>query len=189
MTAPWPTPPSTPKRRSRPGSAISASRTSACRSTRSPALTAQIREGGASSYLEVVSLDRDSEIRSVKAAIELGVDYLLGGTHADDVLPLMEGTAIRYYPFPGRISGIRAFSKAAGRDRGVGARDRRAGRRPRPRPAGLPLGRGRPGADRRGVQGGGGQAGDRGRLDRRCGADKGSQAGRSGGLHHRHRGA
>ena len=68
-------------------------------------LARQIREGGASTYLEVVSLDRDSEIRSVKAAIDLGVDYLLGGTHAEDVLPLLEGTPIRYYPFPGRIVG------------------------------------------------------------------------------------
>ncbi|RWO91415.1 4-hydroxythreonine-4-phosphate dehydrogenase [Mesorhizobium sp.] len=69
------------------------------------ALARQIREGGASTYLEVVSLDRDSEIRSVKAAIDLGVDFLLGGTHAEDVLPLLEGTPIRYYPFPGRIVG------------------------------------------------------------------------------------
>ena len=68
-------------------------------------LARQIREGGASTYLEVVSLDRDSEIRSVKAAIDLGVDYLLGGTHVEDVLPLLEGTPIRYYPFPGRIVG------------------------------------------------------------------------------------
>lgn len=68
-------------------------------------LTRQIRDGGASTYLEVVSLDRESEMRSVKAAIGLGVDYLLGGTHAEDVLPLLEGTAIRYYPFPGRIAG------------------------------------------------------------------------------------
>jgi hypothetical protein len=68
-------------------------------------LSRQIREGGASTYLEVVSLDRESEIRSVKAAIDLGVDYLLGGTHAEDVLPLLEGTPIRYYPFPGRIVG------------------------------------------------------------------------------------
>ncbi|WP_200957337.1 hypothetical protein [Ensifer sp. Root127] len=41
----------------------------------------------------------------VKAAIDLGVDYLLGGTHAEDVLPLLEGTPIRYYSFPGRIVG------------------------------------------------------------------------------------
>ncbi|TNC06394.1 4-hydroxythreonine-4-phosphate dehydrogenase [Methylobacterium terricola] len=68
-------------------------------------LAQAIRRGGATTYLEVVSLDRDSEIRSVTAAVELGVDYLLGGTHADDVLPLLAGTGIRYYPFPGRIVG------------------------------------------------------------------------------------
>ncbi|MCA0273518.1 MAG: 4-hydroxythreonine-4-phosphate dehydrogenase [Proteobacteria bacterium] len=68
-------------------------------------LARHIREGGGCTYLEVVSLDRDSEIRSVKAAVGLGVDYLLGGTHAKDVLPLLQGTSIRYYPFPGHIYG------------------------------------------------------------------------------------
>lgn len=64
-----------------------------------------IKAGGASSYLEVVSLDRASEVMSVRAAIDLGVDHLLGGTHVDDVLPLLRGTGIRYYPFPGEIAG------------------------------------------------------------------------------------
>lgn len=53
----------------------------------------------------MVSLDRASEIASVRAALSLGVDYLLGGTHVDDVLPLLRGSGIRYYPFPGRIVG------------------------------------------------------------------------------------
>lgn len=64
-----------------------------------------IKAGGAASYLEVVSLDRISEIASVRAAIDLGVDCLLGGTHVEDVLPLLRGTGIRYYPFAGRVSG------------------------------------------------------------------------------------
>ena len=64
-----------------------------------------IKAGGASSYLEVVSLDRASEVMSVRAAIDLGVDHLLGGTHVDDVLPLLRGSGIRYYPFPGEIAG------------------------------------------------------------------------------------
>ena len=34
-------------------------------------LARQIRDGGGSTYLEVVSLDRDSEIRSVKAAVRI----------------------------------------------------------------------------------------------------------------------
>jgi hypothetical protein len=68
-------------------------------------LNRAIRNADAKSYLEVVSFDRDSEVASVRAAIELSVDYLLGGTHVDDVLPLLKGTSIRYYPFPGRVTG------------------------------------------------------------------------------------
>jgi mannose-6-phosphate isomerase-like protein (cupin superfamily) len=68
-------------------------------------LNAAIKAGGATSYLEVVSLDRDSEIVSAKAAVEIGVDMLLGGTRVDDVLTIIEGTGIQYYPFPGRITG------------------------------------------------------------------------------------
>lgn len=68
-------------------------------------LNREIQRAGAKSYLEVVSLDREGEIASVRAALTLGVDYLLGGTHVDDVLPLVEGSGVRYYPFPGRITG------------------------------------------------------------------------------------
>jgi hypothetical protein len=69
------------------------------------ALHRAIRAGGARSYLEVVSLDRDSELASVRVAIEIGVDCLLGGVHVDDVLPMLAGADMRYYPFPGRVSG------------------------------------------------------------------------------------
>ena len=63
-------------------------------------LNHMIRAGGATSYLEVVSEDRDSEIASARAAVEIGVDVLLGGTHAEDVLPVIAGSGLRYYPFP-----------------------------------------------------------------------------------------
>ncbi|USG61988.1 cupin domain-containing protein [Sneathiella marina] len=68
-------------------------------------LNEAIKAGGATSYLEVVSLDRDSELASAKAAAEIGVDILLGGTNVDAVLPILKGTEIQYYPFPGRIEG------------------------------------------------------------------------------------
>ena len=68
-------------------------------------LNAAIKTGGATSYLEVVSLDRDSEIASAKAAVEIGVDILLGGTNVDAVLPIVAGTGIQYFPFPGRVEG------------------------------------------------------------------------------------
>jgi quercetin dioxygenase-like cupin family protein len=60
-------------------------------------LNAAIKAGGASSYLEVVSLDRESEIVSAKAAVDIGVDVLLGGTRVDDVLPIIKGTGIQYF--------------------------------------------------------------------------------------------
>ncbi|MEL7154763.1 MAG: cupin, partial [Pseudomonadota bacterium] len=68
-------------------------------------LNAHIKDGGATSYLEVVSLDRESEVSSARAAVEIGVDILLGGTNVDAVLPVLAGTGIRYFPFCGRIEG------------------------------------------------------------------------------------
>lgn len=68
-------------------------------------LNAAINAGGATSYLEVVSLDKESEISSAKAAVEIGVDILLGGTNVDAVLPILAGTNIQYFPFPGEIKG------------------------------------------------------------------------------------
>jgi len=68
-------------------------------------LNAAIKAGGATSYLEVVSLDRESEMVSAKAAADIGVDVLLGGTRVDDVLPIIKGTGIQYFPFAGRITG------------------------------------------------------------------------------------
>lgn len=68
-------------------------------------LNAALKTGGATTYLEVVSLDRASEIASAEAAVEIGVDVLMGGTRADDVIPVVASTGIDYRPFPGRIVG------------------------------------------------------------------------------------
>lgn len=86
-------------------------------------LNRAIQEGAATSYLEVVSLDRDSEIASAKAAVDIGVDVLLGGTRVDDVLPVLEGTGIRYYPFPGRITGHPSVLEGSIADIVASARD------------------------------------------------------------------
>ena len=64
-----------------------------------------IRAAGGRSYLEVVSLDEDSELASARAAIEIDVDCLLGGTRAEAVTSLTRHHPLRYYPFPGRITG------------------------------------------------------------------------------------
>lgn len=69
------------------------------------ALNQAIKTLGATSYLEVVSLDRASEMASAQAAVKAGVDCFLGGVHVDAVLPILADTDIRYFPFPGRVTG------------------------------------------------------------------------------------
>ncbi|MEM0947146.1 MAG: methylglyoxal synthase [Pseudomonadota bacterium] len=68
-------------------------------------LADRIRASGGRSYLEVVSLDEESELASARAAIELEVDCLLGGTRATSVTEITRRHPVRYYPFPGRIEG------------------------------------------------------------------------------------
>lgn len=68
-------------------------------------LARKIRAAGGRSYLEVVSLDEKSELASARAAVELDVDCLLGGTRADVVTEVTRHHPVRYYPFPGRITG------------------------------------------------------------------------------------
>lgn len=68
-------------------------------------LADEIRHAGGRSYLEVVSLDEESELRSARAAVELDVDCLLGGTRPHRVVPIIRSHPIRYFPFPGRVVG------------------------------------------------------------------------------------
>jgi methylglyoxal synthase len=69
------------------------------------ALADEIRAAGGRSYLEVVSLDAERELASARAAIDLDVDCLLGGTRAETVTEITRAHPLRYYPFPGRITG------------------------------------------------------------------------------------
>ena len=55
--------------------------------------------------LEVVSEHVEDELRSIAAAREIGVDWVLGGTHPDEALALLAGSGLRYCPFPGTILG------------------------------------------------------------------------------------
>lgn len=68
-------------------------------------LTHTIHEGGQEVMLEVVSERKEDELRSAQAAVELEVDYLLGGTHPQEVTEILDGTEIHYCPFPGRVVG------------------------------------------------------------------------------------
>lgn len=55
--------------------------------------------------LEVVSSTAAAELASLQAAVDAGVDWVLGGTRIDEGLRLLDGSGIRYCPFPGRIAG------------------------------------------------------------------------------------
>jgi hypothetical protein len=68
-------------------------------------LVQEIRASGQEAMLEVVSERAEDELRSVRAALNLGVDWLLGGTRAGEVTRILAGSGIRYCPFPGRVVG------------------------------------------------------------------------------------
>ncbi|HEY3522662.1 MAG TPA: hypothetical protein VGK63_03075 [Candidatus Limnocylindrales bacterium] len=69
------------------------------------ALADRIRADGREVMLEVVSETREDELRSIRIGRDIGVDWLLGGTHPDDGVEILAGTPIRYCPFPGRVIG------------------------------------------------------------------------------------
>jgi hypothetical protein len=66
-------------------------------------VTAAAHDAGMEVMLEVVSVTREDELRSLRAAREIGVDWVLGGTHASEGAAILEG--VKYCPFPGRIEG------------------------------------------------------------------------------------
>jgi len=55
--------------------------------------------------LEVVSVSKEDELNSIAAAGEIGVDWVLGGTHPGDGLAVLAGSKARYCPFPGKVVG------------------------------------------------------------------------------------
>jgi hypothetical protein len=69
------------------------------------ALSREMKRDGKKVMLEVVSTNRESELRSIEAAATIGVDYLLGGRHAHEAVTLLKGTSIQYFPFAGHTVG------------------------------------------------------------------------------------
>ena len=64
-----------------------------------------IKGAGKTSVLEIVSATKEDNIRSVKAGLELGVDFMIGGTFVEETLPLVKVTKTQYFPYIGRIVG------------------------------------------------------------------------------------
>jgi hypothetical protein len=70
------------------------------------ALAREIQKDGREVMLEVVSEHAADELVSIRSALEIGVDWVLGGTNPGPALELL-GTngRPRYCPFPGRVIG------------------------------------------------------------------------------------
>jgi len=65
----------------------------------------EIRDNGHTSYLEVVSETEEATIASARVALELGVDYLIGGTLVEPVREVIAGSGITFFPYVGHIVG------------------------------------------------------------------------------------
>lgn len=68
-------------------------------------LARSMKRDGKLVMLEVVSTSREAELCSIEAAARIGVDFLLGGRHAEEAVRILRGTGIRYFPFAGHTIG------------------------------------------------------------------------------------
>jgi len=73
--------------------------------------------------LEVVSTSRESELTSLESARQIGVDWVMGGTHAEDGVRILAGSGVKYCPFPGRIEGHPSILLGAAADIAQDAKD------------------------------------------------------------------
>jgi imidazole glycerol phosphate synthase subunit HisF len=68
-------------------------------------VTEKAHADGLEVFLEVVSTSKESELASLEAALHIGVDWVMGGTHAEEGVRILAGSRVKYCPFPGRIEG------------------------------------------------------------------------------------
>ena len=68
-------------------------------------VTEAAHEQGFEVMLEVVSTSAADERRSLQAAVEIGVDWVLGGTNPEMGTEILAGADIKYCPFPGTVVG------------------------------------------------------------------------------------
>jgi hypothetical protein len=68
-------------------------------------LTTMIKKDKRTIFLEIVSNSKKDTIKSAEIGVDLGVDYLIGGTdpNIEDVLKLIDGTNIKFFPYIGEV--------------------------------------------------------------------------------------
>jgi hypothetical protein len=69
------------------------------------AITRAAHDDGLEVMLEVVSTSEQAEAASIAVAVDIGVDWVLGGTHPERGLELLAGSSAKYCPFPGVVEG------------------------------------------------------------------------------------
>lgn len=65
----------------------------------------EMRSAGKTVFMEVVSESKESTLDSIRTGVDLGVDYVIGGTFVDNCLPVIKGTGVKYFPYIGKIIG------------------------------------------------------------------------------------
>jgi hypothetical protein len=68
-------------------------------------LVASAHDAGMEVMLEVVSTSMEDELASLRGALDVGFDWVLGGTHGEEGAKILVGSGIRYCPFPGQVVG------------------------------------------------------------------------------------
>ena len=68
-------------------------------------LRARIRKADKLSVTEVVSTTKEDNLRATKVGMELDVDYLIGGIYVEEMLDVLKGTDIKFFPYIGKIVG------------------------------------------------------------------------------------
>jgi hypothetical protein len=68
-------------------------------------LANDIKENGKELFFEIVSATKEDTLRGARRAIELGVDYLIGGQYVEEVLNVVKDNSLKYYPYVGEIIG------------------------------------------------------------------------------------
>ena len=68
-------------------------------------LMRRLRKAKMTTYMEIVRPTEKENEESVKMAIRLGVDHIIGGTFVEQTLKLIKGTGIKYWPYVGKVVG------------------------------------------------------------------------------------
>ena len=69
------------------------------------AINRAVKDAGATSYMEVVSTSPEAAVHSAKVAAEIGIDRLLGGANAREIMAAIKGSARRLLPFSRQTCG------------------------------------------------------------------------------------